>query len=246
LFKGKEPEPIVVGREFDFEIKLGILMEYYLWVLAKFLVGFLIVILHLNFTGKTQLNQMTPVDFIGNFVLGGIIGGVIYNEDIPIYQYVIVLLIGVSLISLLNWICKHVSFFRMFAIGEPIPIMKDGRFLMDNILRKRNKIDILNVASLLHAQGVTSFQEVNYAQIEPSGSLTVLTDKGKYPSLILFKDGEVRTTELQQINKDEKWLEQKMQQQHLAKDDLFLIEFWEGRLNFILRSGEVKKDMLKN
>jgi uncharacterized membrane protein YcaP (DUF421 family) len=246
LYKGKEPEPIVVGREFDFEIKLGILMEYYLWVLAKFLVGFLIVILHLNFTGKTQLNQMTPVDFIGNFVLGGIIGGVIYNEDIPIYQYIIVLLIGVGLISLLNWICKHVSFFRMFAIGEPIPIMKDGRFLMDNILRKRNKIDILNVASLLHAQGVTSFQEVNYAQIEPSGSLTVLTDKGKYPSLILFKDGEVRTTELQQINKDEKWLEQKMQQQHLAKDDLFLIEFWEGRLNFILRSGEVKKDMLKN
>jgi uncharacterized membrane protein YcaP (DUF421 family) len=246
LYKGKEPEPIVIGREFDFEIKLGILMEYYLWVLAKFLVGFLIVILHLNFTGKTQLNQMTPVDFIGNFVLGGIIGGVIYNEDIPIYQYIIVLLIGVGLISLLNWICKHVSFFRMFAIGEPIPIMKDGRFLMDNILRKKNKIDILNVASLLHAQGVTSFQEVNYAQIEPSGSLTVLTDKGKYPSLILFKDGEVRTTELQRINKDEKWLEQKMQQQHLAKDDLFLIEFWEGRLNFILRSGEVKKDMLKN
>jgi uncharacterized membrane protein YcaP (DUF421 family) len=246
LYKGKEPEPIVVGQEFDFETKLGILMEYYLWVLAKFLVGFLIVILHLNFTGKTQLNQMTPVDFIGNFVLGGIIGGVIYNEDIPIYQYIIVLLIGVGLISLLNWICKHVSFFRMFAIGEPIPIMKDGRFLMDNILRKRNKIDILNVASLLHAQGVTSFQEVNYAQIEPSGSLTVLTDKGKYPSLILFKDGEVRPTELQRINKDEKWLEQKMQQQHLFKDDLFLIEFWEGRLNFILRSGVVKKDSLKN
>lgn len=221
-------------------------MEYYLWVLAKFLVGFIIVILHLNVTGKTQLNQMTPVDFIGNFVLGGIIGGVIYNQDIPIYQYIIVLLIGVCLISLLNWVCKHVSFIRMFAIGEPIPIMKDGHFLMDNILRKKNKIDILNVASLLHAQGITSFQEVSYAQIEPSGSLTVLTDKGKYPSLILFKEGEVRTTELHRINKDEKWLEQKIQQQHLTEDDLFLVEFWNNSLNFVLRNGEVKKDTLKN
>lgn len=221
-------------------------MEYYLWVLAKFLVGFIIVILHLNVTGKTQLNQMTPVDFIGNFVLGGIIGGVIYNQDIPIYQYIIVLLIGVCLISLLNWVCKHVSFIRMFAIGEPIPIMKDGHFLMDNILRKKNKIDILNVASLLHAQGITSFQEVSYAQIEPSGSLTVLTDKGKYPSLILFKEGEVRTTELHRINKDEKWLEQKIQQQHLTKDDLFLVEFWNNSLNFVLRNGEVKKDTLKS
>lgn len=221
-------------------------MEYYLWVLAKFLVGFIIVILHLNVTGKTQLNQMTPVDFIGNFVLGGIIGGVIYNQDIPIYQYIIVLLIGVCLISLLNWVCKHVSFIRMFAIGEPIPIMKDGHFLMDNILRKKNKIDILNVASLLHAQGITSFQEVSYAQIEPSGSLTVLTDKGKYPSLILFKEGEVRTTELHRINKDEKWLEQKIQQQHLTEDDLFLVEFWNNSLNFVLRNGEVKKDPLKS
>ncbi|OOX78066.1 hypothetical protein BGI03_08915 [Snodgrassella alvi] len=221
-------------------------MEYYLWVLAKFLVGFIIVILHLNVTGKTQLNQMTPVDFIGNFVLGGIIGGVIYNQDIPIYQYIIVLLIGVCLISLLNWVCKHVSFIRMFAIGEPIPIMKDGHFLMDNILRKKNKIDILNVASLLHAQGITSFQEVSYAQIEPSGSLTVLTDKGKYPSLILFKEGQVRTTELHRINKDEKWLEQKIQQQHLTEDDLFLVEFWNNSLNFVLRNGEVKKDTLKS
>lgn len=221
-------------------------MEYYLWVLAKFLVGFIIVILHLNVTGKTQLNQMTPVDFIGNFVLGGIIGGVIYNQDIPIYQYIIVLLIGVCLISLLNWVCKHVSFIRMFAIGEPIPIMKDGHFLMDNILRKKNKIDILNVASLLHAQGITSFQEVSYAQIEPSGSLTVLTDKGKYPSLILFKEGEVRTTELHRINKDEKWLEQKIQRQHLTEDDLFLVEFWNNSLNFVLRNGEVKKDTLKS
>ena len=221
-------------------------MEYYLWVLAKFLVGFIIVILHLNVTGKTQLNQMTPVDFIGNFVLGGIIGGVIYNQDIPIYQYIIVLLIGVCLISLLNWVCKYVNFIRMFAIGEPIPIMKDGHFLMDNILRKKNKIDILNVASLLHAQGITSFQEVSYAQIEPSGSLTVLTDKGKYPSLILFKEGEVRTTELHRINKDEKWLEQKIQQQHLTEDDLFLVEFWNNSLNFVLRNGEVKKDTLKS
>ncbi|MGL4386695.1 MAG: DUF421 domain-containing protein [Snodgrassella alvi] len=217
-------------------------MEYYLWVLAKFVSGFLIVILHLNFTGKTQLNQMTPVDFIGNFVLGGIIGGVIYNQDIPFYQYIIVLLMGVVLISILNWSCKHISFLRMFAIGEPIPIMKDGRFLMDNILDKRNKVDILNIASILHAQGVTSFQEVNYAQIEPRGDLTVLTDKGKYPSLILFKDGEFRKSELKRIHEDEEWLKQKIQQEHLAEDDIFMVEFWNGQLNYILKTGEVKKE----
>lgn len=57
-------------------------MEYYGYVLVKFILGFAIVITHLNFSGKTQLSQMTPVDFIGNFVLGGIIGGVIYSDAI--------------------------------------------------------------------------------------------------------------------------------------------------------------------
>lgn len=37
---------------------------------------------------------MTPVDFIGNFVLGGIIGGVIYSDTIPLTQYIIILLMG--------------------------------------------------------------------------------------------------------------------------------------------------------
>lgn len=46
-------------------------MEYYGIVLLKFVIGFVVVISHLNFSGKTQLSQMTPVDFIGNFVLGG-------------------------------------------------------------------------------------------------------------------------------------------------------------------------------
>ncbi len=50
-------------------------MEYYGYILLKFVIGFVIVITHLNLSGKTQLSQMTPVDFIGNFVLGGIIGG---------------------------------------------------------------------------------------------------------------------------------------------------------------------------
>jgi uncharacterized membrane protein YcaP (DUF421 family) len=111
----------------------------------------MIVITHLNLSGKTQLSQMTPIDFIGNFVLGGIIGGVIYSDSIPLYQYVFVLLIGVCLISLLNAISKYVHFFREMTIGQPIPIIKKGRFLVETISNKSNKIDIcsgtLNLAT---------------------------------------------------------------------------------------------------
>lgn len=72
---------------------------YYMLVVVKFIIGFAIVLTHMNLSGKTQLSQMTPIDFIGNFVLGGIIGGVIYSDTIPLYQYIILLFIGVFFIS---------------------------------------------------------------------------------------------------------------------------------------------------
>ena len=40
----------------------------------KLLIGVTLIVLHLRLTGKQQTVQLTPIDFIGNFILGGIIG----------------------------------------------------------------------------------------------------------------------------------------------------------------------------
>lgn len=199
----------------------------------------------MNISGKTQLSQLTPIDFIGNFVLGRIMGGVIYTDAIPLYQYVIVFLIGVFFISFLNYISKKFNFFRAVAIGNPIPIIKKGRFIMENITEKKNKIDILNITSRLHAQGIHSFQEVNYAQIEPDGQITVVCDGAKMPSIIIMKDGVIRTSELEQIERDENWLNEEMKKQHIDNpEDVFLAEFWDGKVNFILQDGKIKHDFI--
>lgn len=216
-------------------------MEYYGFVLVKFIIGFIIVITHLNFSGKTQLSQMTPVDFIGNFVLGGVIGGVIYSDTIPLYQYIIVLFIGVGLITLLNAISKHFYLFRAVSIGDPIPIIKKGQFLMDNILKKKNKIDIINVTSQLHAQGINSFQKINYAQIEPNGQLTVICEDTDMPSVIVAKDGKPRKYGLTEIEKDEDWLSTEISRYGIQMKNIFLAEFWRGNLMFVLKDGTVLK-----
>ncbi|WGM00873.1 DUF421 domain-containing protein [Arsenophonus nasoniae] len=223
-------------------------MAYYGWVLIKFIIGFVIVITHLNLSGKTQLSQMTPIDFIGNFVLGGIIGGVIYTDSIPLYQYIIVLLIGVSLVSLLNFISKHIHCIRSVTISDPIPIIKHGKFLMENILQNKNKIDILKISSQLRAQGIHSFQEVVYAQIEPDGQITAVCEGAKMPSVILMKDGEIRKAGLNEIEKDKDWLLKKMKKFKIEEKNVFIAEFWQGNLLFILKNGDIKKlpaDLLK-
>lgn len=216
---------------------------YYSFIILKFIIGFAIVITHMNLSGKTQLSQMTPIDFIGNFVLGGIIGGVIYSDTIPLYQYITILMIGVLFISSLNLLTKKVNFFRNVAIGNPIPIIKKGKFIMENILKKKNKIDIINISSRIHAQGIHSFQEIYYAQIEPDGQLTIICDEKNMPSVILMKDGVIRTSELESIERDEAWLKQQIEFQRIESlDDIFLAEFWRGEVTFILQDGKINRE----
>ena len=70
----------------------------------KLLIGVTLIVLHLRLTGKQRTVQLTPIDFIGNFILGGIIGGVIYNQAFSFAEYISFLLVTFGLISGLNYL----------------------------------------------------------------------------------------------------------------------------------------------
>ena len=52
---------------------------FYLNVFLKLLLGLVSLVLIINKSGKGNLAPSTPMDQVQNYVLGGIIGGVIYN-----------------------------------------------------------------------------------------------------------------------------------------------------------------------
>lgn len=212
-------------------------MEYYLYSILKLIIGFSVIIFYLNISGKTQLSQMTSIDLVGNFIMGGIIGGVIYSDTISLEKYILILCIGVFLIYAVNMLSRKFNFARSIAIGDSIPIIKNGKFIMRNINNKKNKIDILNVISLLHAQGISSFQEVAFAQIEPNGQLTAICDDQKLPSLILMKEGATRMCALEEMEKTEDWLLGHLQGENIDTQDVFIVEFWRHTLYITLCDG---------
>lgn len=66
-------------------------MNGFLLVAVKLLIGFIALIMIINVTGKGNLAPSTASDQVQNYVLGGIIGGVIYNEAISLLTYIAVL-----------------------------------------------------------------------------------------------------------------------------------------------------------
>lgn len=66
----------------------------YLEITFKLVLGLLALITVINLTGKGNLAPTTAMEQIQNYVLGGIIGGVIYSKDLHVFQFGIVLTNG--------------------------------------------------------------------------------------------------------------------------------------------------------
>lgn len=72
-------------------------MNPFLLVAIKLLIGFLALITIINISGKGNLAPNSASDQVQNYVLGGIIGGVIYNNSIKILDLSVFYVSGVLL-----------------------------------------------------------------------------------------------------------------------------------------------------
>lgn len=99
---------------------------FYLNVFLKLLLGLVSLVLIINKSGKGNLAPSTPMDQVQNYVLGGIIGGVIYSPSVSILQFAVVLGIWAFLIIGMRKLKTKSHAFRMFIDGAPIVIIKHG------------------------------------------------------------------------------------------------------------------------
>ena len=139
----------------------------------KLLIGIILIVLHLRLTGKQQTVQMTPIDFIGNFILGGIIGGVIYNQAFSFAEYISFLLVTFGIISGLNYLTSKFMSTRSLVMGKAYTIIEGGRFTQDALDGTDHKLDPVEFLAELRGMGVFSLSELALVQREANGSLTV-------------------------------------------------------------------------
>ena len=68
-------------------------------------------------------------DQIGNYVLGGIIGGVIYSPSISIVQFLIVLLIWGLLMTVTDFLKNTNKRVKKMIDGQVVYLIRDGKML---------------------------------------------------------------------------------------------------------------------
>ncbi len=205
----------------------------------KLLIGVVLIVLHLRLTGKQQTVQMTPIDFIGNFILGGIIGGVIYNRAISFAEYISVLLVTFAIVSGLNYLTSKSMSTRSLVMGKAYTIIEGGRFTPDALDSPDHKLDPVEFLAELRGMGIFSLSDISLVQREANGSLTVRRKGEGGVNYAPVSDGQVVTDNLELARRDEEWLRAELASAGVGElEDLFVVELdADNRLNIVDQAG---------
>lgn len=205
---------------------------FYLDVFLKLLLGLLALVLIINKSGKGNLAPSSAMDQVQNYVLGGIIGGVIYSPSVSIFQFAIVLLIWAFLIIGLRQLKTKNHTFRKFIDGTPIIVINRGK--IDIVACKKAKITAHELAFKLRKEGVYYIREVKRAVLEQNGELIIVLAGEENPKYPIITDGIIQKSVLEDVDKSEEWLLEELQKTgYNSPAEVFLAEYESGQIKVI-------------
>ena len=204
----------------------------YMEILIKLALGLFSLVFVINVTGKGNLAPISATDQIQNYVLGGIIGGVIYNSSISILQYAVILMMWTILVLTLKWLNNNVRFVKRLIDGKPTLLIKNGQ--IDPEACRSVGLSAAEVALKLRSQGIFQMKQVKRAVHEQNGQLIVVQMGDENPKYPVVTDGVIQVDVLEYIDRSEEWLLDNLSKQgHDNVANIFIAEYESGNLNVV-------------
>lgn len=211
----------------------------YLYIAIKLLVGMLGIILFLRISGKTQMAQLTPLDSVNAFVLGALVGGVIYNPDISVWLLVFTFAVWTAVNVALRYLMRF-RHIRKAIRGDTVMIVSDSKLVLREF--RRNGLEMEQFRTMLRENGVFSMFDVDNVRFETNGRLTVTRRQDPPESYLLVNGGKIVEDSLRRSGKSKRWLARHLRRLgHPDPEKLFCVEWSPGRGFFIAPMEEPKR-----
>ncbi|HBW36239.1 DUF421 domain-containing protein [Desulfosporosinus sp. BICA1-9] len=219
---------------------------------VELIVGFFSLLLITRVLGKTQITQLTAFDFISALILGELLGNAIYDDDTGVVKILFAVTIWGLLIFGIQLVGQKSITLRNFLEGKPALVIQKG--VIDRQALKKNRMNLNELQNLLRIKDVFSVREVEYAILEPNGSLTVIRKpefdtptlkdlniplNRKSLPMLLVSDGIILNDNLLTISKNESWLKTKLKKQGFDNvNNIFFAEWREEDGLYVLEKDQ--------
>lgn len=209
-------------------------MDFIIPLAIKLTIGFIALVVFMNLNGRSQLAPTSTEDQIGNYVLGGIIGGVIYNPSITIVQFLIVLLIWGLLMTTIDFLKNSNKNVKKMIDGQIVYLIKGGKMLTENFAQAT--LSIPDFYTKLRTKGIFQISDIEDAFMESNGQLIVIQKNDDRFSNLLISEGKIIEDNLEHIGKNDEWLKEELAKYNVLDiNDIFLVEYSNDDKLFIVK-----------
>ena len=216
-------------------------LQTYINIALKLSTGMLGILVFLRITGKAQMAQLTPLDTVSAFVIGALVGGVLYNPDMSMWHILFALAVWTGFNMLVRFAMRSARL-RHFIKGESSFLVRNGAINFKAF--KRNSLEMEQFRMLLRQKGIFSMFDVDDVVFETNGAVTVLPTERTADSILFVNNGEIVESSLKKANcSRELVLRNIVRNGFKGPHELFCMEWTPRRgFYFVTFDGDVKRD----
>lgn len=207
----------------------------YISLVFKTFFLYIFIIICYRMMGKKELGQLSIIDLIVSILIADMAAVCIEENDYSILISVVPIVTLVLVQIGLSYLTIKSEKIRNIIDGKPSVLINRGKVNFTAMSKMRYSLD--DLTTQLREQGVKSLEEVDYAVLENSGTLSVFKNTKDYP-LPLILDGKIDFSTLLEIGKDKKWVYKMLKQENLELEDVFYA-FYTKDKTFIIKRREL-------
>ena len=201
-------------------------------IFIRALILYFVVIFSVRLMGKRQLGELQPSELVITILISNIATLPLEDTAIPLLPGILPILSMVCFEVIISWFSLKSRRLRRVICGSPKIIIRNGQTM------RELRLSIDDLMTALRGNQVFSIEEVQFAIVETTGSVSVylkkehqpftLQDADLHPKTIdppvtLIADGTLSRNALHSLQKEHSWVAAELQRRKLQEKDVFLL-----------------------
>jgi len=146
-----------------------------MYTVLRAVVVYLVVLFFFRITGKRGLDTVTPFELILMWMMGGVAVPAMQGEDRSMTNALLLISTLVGCHLTLAWAKRRSRLVEKIIEGTPMIVMQDGKRVGNHM--EKMLIHDQDVLQAGRQQGIVRMDQVKYAVVERTGSISVIPQK---------------------------------------------------------------------